>query len=325
LLPVSILGTSREAPGPAVPTADVTAVAFPGRDPADLIARSGISSRHWAPPGTLHAAVGERVLRAALQDAGLLPADLRRVIFVNSSGNDVKIPATVNHLLHRLEMAGTADGFDLNNACMGYLSAMDIAARSVATGLGPVAVVVVELLSRHIGPENPRSYAVLADAAAAVIFGASRGGAGVLGGVLGNDGSFQGSVTLAHGYVTGQRETIQFGASNKQITTEAVDAVERSALQALDAAGLRIDQLDWVLAHQPNGVMLGRIAERLGIELEKTVPVVDQIGSTGACAIPFSLDVLRRRGDLLPGQHVLMVGVGSGMSFGATVYREAVS
>jgi 3-oxoacyl-[acyl-carrier-protein] synthase III len=222
-------------------------------------------------------------------------------------------------------MAGTADGFDLNNACMGFLSGMDLAARCLATGPMPVAVVVVELLSWHIGPENPRSYAVLADAAAAVVFGPGRGGAGVLGGLLGNDGSYQGSVTLAHGSAAEPRPTIQFGASNQQITTEAVDAVERSAQGALAAAGLRIQDVDWVLAHQPNGVMLGRIAERLGVDPARTVPVFADIGSVGACAIPYSLDVLRRRGGLLPGQVVLMAGVGSGMSFGALVYREGAA
>jgi len=77
------------------------------------------------------------------------------------------------------------------------LSALDIAARSVATGLYPIGVVVSELWSRHLDPRDPRSYVVFGDAGAAVVLGPGRGGEGLRASWLRNDGRLRGSVTRA--------------------------------------------------------------------------------------------------------------------------------
>src|SRR4029079_12129923 len=91
------------------------------------------------------------------------------------------IPATANAVLDGAGVPSTCDAFDVNNACMGFLSAFDVAARSVATGRHPVAVVTVETLSRYVRPEAPRPYLVLGDAAAAIVMGEAANGEGIVG------------------------------------------------------------------------------------------------------------------------------------------------
>lgn len=321
LISARILGTGSVLPGRAVTTAEVCARAYPGRDPADLVARTGIETRYWADPGTTHASLAAEAMSLALDDAGLEASDLVRLIQLNCTGGDTLLPATANAVGDALGLHGSCDCIDLNNACTGFLSAMDLAARSVATGLQPVGIVVSELWSRHLDPSDPRSYVVFGDAGAAVVLGPGRAGEGLRSSWLRNDGRLRGSVTLAHAGLTHEREIVRFGVSNKQITAEATDAVLRSARTALELAGVTMDDVAFVLPHQPNGRMFDMLARELDIPAHKQLRVVGEIGSVGAASIPVSLDRLWRRRTLGPGDLVLMVAVGSGISYGAMVYE----
>lgn len=321
MIPVRIAGTGSVLPGPAVSTEAIAARAYPGRDPAVLVQKTGIRTRHWAGPGDSHASLGAAALRRALDAAGLAPSDLERVIHVNCTGGDILLPATANRIGVELALAGSCDLVDLNNACAGFLSALDVGARCVATGMGPVGVVVSELWSRHLSPEEPRSYSVFGDAAAAVVLVPDTEGHGLLSSWLRNDGRVGGSVTLAHSGLTGVPEIVRFGVANQQIALEAVDAIVESARQALDRAGLAMDAIRWVLPHQPNGRMFDTLREQLGVTEERVVPVVQEIGSVGAASIPVSLDRLWRSARVAPGDHVLFLTVGSGIAYGGQVYR----
>lgn len=324
MIPVRILGSGSLLPGRAVTTAEVCSQAYPGRDPAQLIERTGIHTRYWAEPGTTHASLAADVMRLALDDAGIPANELVRLIQVNCTGGDTLLPATANAIGDALDLHGTCDCIDLNNACTGFLTALDLAARSVATGLGPIGVVVSELWSRHLEPSDPRSYVIFGDAAAAVVLGASTGKgdrSGLRSSWLRNDGRLRGSVTLGHSGLTGSREIVRFGVSNQKITDEATEALLQSARQALDLAGVTMDDIAWVLPHQPNGRMFDMLIRELGIAEHKLVRVVSEIGSVGAASVPVSLDRLRRSGKLRPGDLLLMIAVGSGISYGGMVYE----
>ncbi|MCA9686361.1 MAG: ketoacyl-ACP synthase III [Myxococcales bacterium] len=320
-IPVRILGSGSVLPGRAVTTAELCHQAYPGRDPAELIARTGITTRHWADPGTTHASLAAEAMRLALADAGMEARELVRLIQLNCTGGDTLLPATANAVGDALDLHGSCDCIDINNACTGFLSALDLAARSVATGLHPIGVVVSELWSRHLDVADPRAYVVFGDAAAAVILGPGRDGEGLCSSWLRNDGKLRGSVTLAHAGLTHEQEIVHFGVSNKKITEEATEAVLESARTALRQAGVTMDDIAWVLPHQPNGRMLDLLVRELGVDERKLVRVVDEIGSVGAASIPVSLDRLWRSGRVRAGDLVLMVAVGSGISYGGMVYR----
>jgi 3-oxoacyl-[acyl-carrier-protein] synthase-3 len=321
MIPVRVLGTGSFLPGRVVTTAEVCSRAYPDRDPADLVARTGIETRYWADPDTTHAELAAAALSRALAAAGMEARDLVRLVQLNCTGGDTMLPATANAVADALGLRGSCDCIDLNNACTGFLSAFDIGARSVATGLYPIGVVVSELWSKHLDPSDPRSYVVFGDAGAAVILGPGRAGEGLRSSWLRNDGTLRSSVTLAHSGLTRAREIVRFGVSNQQITNEATAAIRESAHTALKLAGVTMNDIDWVLPHQPNGRMLDLLAQDLEIPAHKMLRVVDEIGSVGAASIAVSLDRLWRNHTLRPGALVLMVAVGSGISYGAMVYQ----
>jgi 3-oxoacyl-(acyl-carrier-protein) synthase III len=317
-----ILGTGSILEGRLRSNEDVLKETTLDWTPDQLFSRTGIRTRRFIPRDVPLASVAARAVGAALHDAGLRPTDLKRLIFTNSTGGDFLVPATANAVLHELGVADTCDCFDLNNACTGFLTALDIGARSVATGLSPTAVVAVEGLSRFLCPENPRPWLVMADAAGAAILGMPEGPGGILSFSMGNDGSHLQSVYLGHPGLTGRTEWMMYNASNHEIVETTMGALERCTKRALDGCGLSIGDIDWVVPHQPNGVMLKIMSERLCFDEGKVVPVVQDIGSPAAASMAVGLDALRRTNRVRPGHRLLFVGVGAGMSYGALIYEE---
>ncbi len=243
------------------------------------------------------------------------------MILVTSSGGDVIGPATANAVIHALGIDERCDAFDLNNACMGFLTAFDLAARCVATGLGPVGIVAAEMASRFIRPDDARPYFVLGDAAAAAVLGAGREGEGILGSFLGNDGAHSATVYADQPMRTGRIEHARFAVPTREMLRIVGDAMRRSAGACLAQCGETLASVDWVLPHQPNGSMLDLIVDVLGVDPSKIVPVVQEVGSVVSASVPISLDRLMRTREVRPGAKILMIGVGSGLSYGAILHR----
>ena len=321
MIPVRILGTASLLPGREVSTADLTAECWPGRDPAEIEAKTGIVTRHFSDPETPLAAYAAEALGRAIEVAGLQPTDLRRVVVANCTGAELAFPAVSNEITRRLGLKGSCDTFTVNNACCGFLTSFDVASRSVATGLAPVGVVAVELCSRHITPADPRPYLVFADAVGAAVLGTAREGEGVLASYLANDGSLPGNAVLANPTVTRRPEYIEFPQSNREMTRVAIERLMAATHTVLDRAGKRLDEIEWILPHQPNGSMLEKIIEALELDRARLVKIVDEIGSPGSPSIAVSLDRLLRTRPVRPGHHILMIGVGSGVSYGSILYR----
>src|SRR5262249_57694520 len=110
-----------------------------GGDREQVEARTGIVSRHFAEPAQTKAEVGAEALRLALEAAGIAAERLERIIFVNSHGGDVLVPATANTVAAMLGLRGTCDCFDLHNPCLGVLPAFHPAAPRLPTPRGPDA------------------------------------------------------------------------------------------------------------------------------------------------------------------------------------------
>jgi 3-oxoacyl-(acyl-carrier-protein) synthase III len=323
VIPVRILGTASVFPGRLVTTAEVAARAVPPLDPAVVEAKTGIKTRWFAEPGTLVADLAAQALRGAAEAAGIDVRDLRRVILSTSQGGDIIGPATANATIHALGLDNRCDGFDVVNACMGFLTALDIGARSVATGLFPVGVVAAELLTRIIRPEDPRPWVVFGDAAAAVILGPGRAGEGLLGIQLGNDGTLAKTVYVEHPMLTREMEWTRMSIPSREMNAIVIPALRKSAEAVLSSAGETMASVDWVLPHQPNGAMLRAIVDALCVAPEKVVPVVQEVGSVLAASIPASLDHLLRTRPVKAGDRILMIGIGSGVAYGAALYRVA--
>lgn len=321
MIPVRIAGTASALPERFLTTAELVRRVLPGTDPSAIEAKTGIHTRGWVEPGTTMADLGARALAAALERAGLPATALRRILFVCSTGGDSFMPTTSSAITAALGLRGSCDAFDISNSCVGFLSAFDMGARMVATGLHPIGIVVVEIPSRHMIPEIHRPYFVMGDGAGAAVLTPGGRDEGVLGAAFGTDTTLGNTVRLSHPGVTGVMEHVHFLAPNRDLTDLAVSTLVRAAKAAVEPCGARIEDIDWVVPHQPNGRMLERMVDALGVDPARVVPVVAELGSLGAASIPVSLDRLLRTRPVRPGDRILLAGIGAGVSYGSILYR----
>src|SRR6516225_1500982 len=152
-LPVRIAGTADVRCGRAVPTSEVARLATGSWDAEDVERRTGIRSRQWVSEDAMLTSLGAQALQDALDEAGLPATALGRIIFASSAGGDMLAPAAANLIARELGLTGTCDGFDLNNGCVGFLSALDVGGQTVVARRRPVGLVMVEPGSRYITPD----------------------------------------------------------------------------------------------------------------------------------------------------------------------------
>ena len=105
----------------------------------------------------------------------------------------------------------------------------------------------------------------------------------------------------------------------REVFRRAVRVVVDSAENALRDAGVTIDNISLVLAHQANQRILAAVADRLGVDFNKVEVCLDSYGNTSSASIPLAVDQARRAGRLHEGDTVLMTGFGAGMTWASAV------
>ena len=103
----------------------------------------------------------------------------------------------------------------------------------------------------------------------------------------------------------------------KFATREVPVAIE----EAMESAGLKVDDIDWLLLHQANIRIMDVVAERLGIPKEKILTNLSKYGNTSAASIPLALDEMVRAGVVKKGDVIACAGFGAGLSWGAAILK----
>jgi 3-oxoacyl-[acyl-carrier-protein] synthase-3 len=183
-------------------------------------------------------------------------------------------------------------------------------------------------MSRIINPLDHKTYPLFGDGAGAVLLGAGRDDRGLLSYVLGAEGDGGTLLSVPGG---GSREplTAEGLAAGRQymqmdgraVFKWAVRMVNDIAADVVERAGLTMPAIDLVVMHQANLRILDAVAEGLGIDRQRVFVNLDRYGNTTAASIPIVLDEAVAAGRLQPGDHVLLIGFGAGLTWGAGVLR----
>ncbi|KAH8076128.1 beta-ketoacyl-acyl-carrier-protein synthase III [Aureococcus anophagefferens] len=230
-----------------------------------------------------------------------------------------------------------AVAFDLTAACSGFLFSLVTAAQFVESGAyDKVLVVGSDALSRWVDWEDRGVCILFGDGAGAVVVeGAAEGAAsGLLGWAMHSDGkgrcdlSCEGTRSarpLAEtGIVVAEESAYGPIAMNgNKVYVFATKRVPEVILEALDHAGLGVDDVDWLLLHQANVRIMEAAAKRLGIPMDKVLVSLDECGNTSAGSIPIALDDAIGQGKVQQGDVVACAGFGAGLSWGAAIFKWA--
>ncbi|MEM8570888.1 MAG: ketoacyl-ACP synthase III [Pseudomonadota bacterium] len=281
----------------------------------------GAKTRYYAAEDQTTSDLATEAARQALDRAGLTAQDLDRII-VATSTPDYLSPSTA--CVVQAKLGASCPAYDVGNACSGFIYALDQALRSVATGDKNVLVIGADLRSRTLDYTDRKTVFLYGDGAGAAII--SRGNPADMEKELG----FSASVLFADGtkhdavYVESVGRNQCHGATLTMPDGEAVSGdVIGGTPKLIDSirseAELEMDDIDFFVFHQPNGMMLRKLFEKLGLGEERTHINFDRVGNTVAATVPIALTEAWEAGRLEPGKCVLLGAVGAGITGGAHI------
>ena len=284
--------------------------------------RTGIEERHIAAPNETSSSLGVRAARMALEDAHINAEDIDLVIGATTTP-DGMFPS-VGSLVQDGIGAHNAGAFDVNAACVGFLSALSTATQFIATGACKrVLVVGTEVLSRIVNWQDRNTCVLFGDGAGAVLLEAAEFG-GPLGIVLHSDGSKK--LALYAEGPCGARDAdgngppqhlCMINMDGPAIFKFAVHAMTNAVRESADKAGIGVDDIDLLVPHQANLRIIQGTAKALHIPPEKALITVHKYGNTSSASIPIAMSEARLEGRLEEGMRLAICSFGGGLAWGA--------
>jgi 3-oxoacyl-[acyl-carrier-protein] synthase-3 len=320
-----ILGTGSELPSKVITNHDLEKMV----ETSDewITVRTGIKERRILEEGKGNADMAFHAATRALDDASLDAGDLDAIIMGTVTA-DYPFPSSACVLEDMLGARGIFS-FDVGAACSGFLNALSVADSYIRLGKIRNALVVgSDALSRLLNWQDRTTCILFGDGAGAVVLGASDNGTGILSTKLRTDGSYAktlyvpagGSLKPANCKTVEQNEhTITM--NGKEVFKIAVRSMEDISREALEEAGIGIEEVSLVIPHQANRRIIVALAERLGVSMDKVIVNLDKYGNTSAASIPVALDEAKRQGRIQKGDVVLLNAFGAGFAWGAAVVK----
>jgi 3-oxoacyl-[acyl-carrier-protein] synthase-3 len=301
-----IKGMGSALPDQVLTNADLETLA--NTDDEWIVERTGIRERRI---GGMTSTLSVEAGRLALERSGVDPASIELLVLATTTP-DQMVPATASVVQHQLGL--DCGAFDVNAACSGFTYGLVAAQGMISMGIGNILVIGCDSLSR-ITDYTERGTAILfADGAGAVVLAAEdRPTPTMLGWDLGSDGGAAGIL-----YADIGSKLVMDG---KEVFRRAVRVMVDSATKTMAMAGVSADDIALVVPHQANIRIISSAMNRLDLPMERAAINLDRVGNTSSGSIPMALDEAGRDGRIAPGDLVLLVGFGAGMTWASALLR----
>jgi 3-oxoacyl-[acyl-carrier-protein] synthase-3 len=292
--------------------------------------RTGIRERRVAGAGESSFTLAVKAGRQALAASGLMPEEIDLIICATVTP-ETMVPSNACRLQAALGCRHIG-AFDLSGACTGFVQALSVASQFLATGACQnVLVVGTEVLTRTLDYTDRTSCILFGDGAGAMILsGSAEAERGLLWVQLYSDGEkgeliyMPSQVTHVAPPLTGGAEEVagpRFTRLNgREVFKFAVRAMVSLIQEALEVTKAAPERL-LLVPHQVNGRIIDAALEGLPIRRERVVVNLERYGNTSAASIPIALDEAIRSGVAKPGDDVLLVAFGGGMTSGGALLR----
>ncbi|MEN9559012.1 MAG: beta-ketoacyl-ACP synthase [Pseudomonadota bacterium] len=311
-----IIGTGTGLPERSYSNSELAALH--GIDTTDewIVSRSGIKSRYLAAPGQLSSDLGAVAAQNALQAAGVHAQDIDLVLCATTTP-DMVFPSTACIIQDKLGIKKGA-AYDVQAVCTGFVYALATADAMIKNGLAKTALVVAaETYSRILNWQDRGTCVLFGDGAAAVVLSTSTT-PGILACDLNADGSQRHMLSVPGWVNTGKVEGSPLLQMDGQAVFKfAVAKMAETAKTSLSKAKASESDIDYLIPHQANIRIMEATGKKLGLAPDKLIATVDHHGNTSAASIPLALDESVRAGKIKSGDHLMLVGVGGGFTWGS--------
>jgi len=259
----------------------------------------------------------------AIADAGVDRAKIG--LLVNTSvSRDFLEPSTASIVSGNLKLGENCQNFDVANACLAFLSGMDIASRMIERGEIEYALIVdgesanlvyEKTLIRMSSPEiteeqfrNELASLTLGSGAAAMVLSRSE--------LTPDAPRYKGGVTRAatqwNGLCRGNLDRMV--TDTRMLLIEGLKLANLTFAAAKQALGWVVDELDEFVIHQVSQVHTQALIKAFGIDPKKVLTIFAEHGNIGPASVPIVLSKLKEMGRLKKGDRVALLGIGSGLN-----------
>ncbi len=289
-----------------------------GIRPGLLDAVAGINERRWWPEEVTFNEAAAMAARVAMTNAGVVASDIDLLISTSVCKHHLE-PSVACAVHHELGLSPSCTNFDLGNACLGFINAMNLAAMAIESGQARTVLIVDGEGSRRTQLATldrlklPSATAEdVFDQFASLTLG-SGAAAMVLGGPRSEGHAFLGGITRAatrhHELCVGDLE--QMRTDTGKLLVSGLELAKVTFDAAL-AAGWKWQDCDRYVIHQVSAVHTSKLCELLDIDTELVPLTYPKFGNMGPAAVPYTLSTITDQ--LVTGDRVLLMGIGSGLN-----------
>lgn len=347
-----IIGSGTSVPDHVVTNDDLVQI----MDTSDewITKRTGVRQRHCCAPGIGASDLAIEAGRRAIADAGLAPGDIDLLITATMTPDEFApgIAPTVQRELG-LDMVGA---FDIRQQCSGFLYSLDVADAAISTGRATnVLVIGAEshtgympfgssweiLRGQRSGPAAADDYAaatesrgwsvLFGDGAGAMVLQGQQDAPGVLSSVLNTDGrladlirvraaGFKHQPWLDEAQITAGLHLPTF--NGLELFRQAARRMPEAVREVAAKAGVAVDDIDVIIAHQANERILDAVRKEMGVGTELIPSNIDRFGNTTAATLPLMFHDVWEAGEVQSGSLVCFTAFGAGAHWGALLYRH---
>jgi len=288
-----------------------------------------IYQRYWCGEDESTVDLCVHAAKIAMKKAGITGNQINLII-VATDTPEYLTPSTASIVQFHLE-AGSAGTFDLNSACAGFVTALDVAARYVRDEktCNYALVIGAYAMSRYLNPEDKKTVSLFSDGAGAVILKAEEC----------EDRGYLCSELITLGqYYDGMG--IYGGGTKHPISHEMIDRKEhflkivyrfppelnpqmwtRMANNLSKRLRVSPRDVDHYFLTQINIRSIRMTLDNLGVPYEKGHYIMDKCAYPGSAAIPIALDDAFGQGKIQHNDLIYFIGTGSGLAFASVAFR----
>jgi 3-oxoacyl-[acyl-carrier-protein] synthase-3 len=289
--------------------------------------RTGIKERRIASKEACESTtdLGTGAARAAMEMADVAPDQIDAIVVATVTADHL-FPSAACMIQKELE-ANNAAAYDLSAGCSGFIYGLETANNSIRQGTADTVLVIgAERLSSVVNWKDRGTCVLLGDGAGAVVLRSAESKGGILSTHTKSDGRFWDLLCSHEGndYLPDSLQAVSLRPyyltmEGNRLFKQAVSSMVGIAERALSQNGLTRDDIQLVVPHQANLRILQAVAEKIGMPMEKFFTNLEKYGNTSSASIPIALDEAHRKGLLSPGDHVLFVSFGAGLTWGASI------
>ena len=287
-----------------------------------IISRTGIKERRFAEAEEYTSDLCIKAIENLLAENPGITLDGVDFILVATTTPDQTMPNTASQIQSYFGLENTGC-IDIMAACAGFVYGVILAKGMIASETHKkILVLGAETLSKVTDYYDRTSCILFGDGAGAALIEPSKN-LKIFKSVTGSDGSHGKDLYLSqrHAVVNGE-EIVPNGKihqNGKVVFKWAVRTMSQKVRELLSLNNLELDQLDWIILHSANLRIIEAVALDLGYPLDKMLTSIETFGNTSSASIPLAWDIANKAGKIKPGNKLLLLGFGGGLTYAGTV------